>query len=82
MSNVPAKHKFATADLAPGGEVIMYGVLVGKAMKTIRFASVAKHPNVFCKLSGRITEADWRNWRVEDCQPFLDVVFELSAQTA
>ena len=36
VSNVPAKHKFATEDLAVGGEVIMYDVLVGKAVKPIR----------------------------------------------
>ncbi|HEV2204907.1 MAG TPA: altronate dehydratase family protein [Candidatus Acidoferrales bacterium] len=35
-SDVPAKHKFATADLAAGGNAIMYGVLVGEAMKPIR----------------------------------------------
>ena len=35
VSNVPAKHKFATQDLAMGAEVIMYGVLVGKAAKPI-----------------------------------------------
>lgn len=35
-TDVPAKHKFATADLAPGDKVIMYGVLVGDAMKPIR----------------------------------------------
>ena len=34
-SSVPAKHKFATADLAVGASVIMYGVLVGKAMEAI-----------------------------------------------
>lgn len=35
-TDVPAKHKFATADFAPGDKVIMYGVLVGDAMKPIR----------------------------------------------
>lgn len=35
-TDVAAKHKFATADLAAGGKVIMYGVLVGEAMKPIR----------------------------------------------
>jgi altronate hydrolase len=34
-SNVPAKHKFATEDLEPGSSVVMYGVLVGKAVKPI-----------------------------------------------
>jgi L-fuconolactonase len=38
--------------------------------------AIAEHPNVLCKLSGLITEADWRNWRAEDCKPCLDVVFE------
>lgn len=35
-TNVLAKHKFATTDLAAGDKVIMYGVLVGEAMKPIR----------------------------------------------
>lgn len=32
---IPAKHKFVTHDLKPGDEVVMYGVLVGKASQTI-----------------------------------------------
>jgi altronate hydrolase len=36
VSNVPAKHKFATENLAVGDEVIMYGVLVGAAVKPIQ----------------------------------------------
>ena len=36
VSNIPAKHKFATEDLAVGDDVIMYGVLVGGAVKPIR----------------------------------------------
>jgi altronate hydrolase len=34
-TDVPAKHKFATKPLAQGSDVIMYGVLVGKAMRPI-----------------------------------------------
>ncbi|HMI49932.1 MAG TPA: altronate dehydratase family protein [Candidatus Saccharimonadales bacterium] len=34
-SDVPAKHKFATQALAPGDSVVMYGVLVGKAIVPI-----------------------------------------------
>jgi L-fuconolactonase len=30
-------------------------------------------PNVFCKLSGLVTEADWRSWTREDILPYLDV---------
>ncbi len=32
--------------------------------------------NVFCKLSGLVTEADWARWKPEDITPFLDVVLE------
>src|SRR5215469_4697176 len=46
VSDVPAKHKFATADLTPGGEVIMYGVLVGKAMKPIRRGEIITPQNL------------------------------------
>ncbi|MGV3509216.1 MAG: amidohydrolase family protein [Sphingobacteriaceae bacterium] len=38
--------------------------------------SVAKHSNVSCKVSGMVTEADWKNWKAEDFTPYLDVVFE------
>jgi len=37
---------------------------------------VAAHPNVWCKVSGLVTEADWERWRPEDFRPYLDVVFE------
>lgn len=35
-SDVPAKHKFVTEELAAGGNVIMYGVLVGKTVDALR----------------------------------------------
>ena len=37
---------------------------------------IANHENVFCKLSGLVTEADWNNWNPQDFAPYLDVVFE------
>jgi altronate hydrolase len=36
VTNVPAKHKFTTQELAVGGRVTMYGVLVGKASQPVR----------------------------------------------
>jgi L-fuconolactonase len=36
---------------------------------------LAAFPNVTCKLSGMITEADPQNWRYEDFVPYLDVVY-------
>jgi len=35
---------------------------------------LAKRPNVYCKLSGMITEADHRNWTPAHLQPYIDVV--------
>jgi L-fuconolactonase len=37
---------------------------------------VAKSPNVYCKLSGLVTEADWSNWTERDFAPYLEVAFE------
>lgn len=37
---------------------------------------LARSANVYAKLSGLVTEADWRKWRAEDFQPYLDVVLE------
>src|SRR6266852_2786781 len=34
-TDVPAKHKFVTDDITPGGAVVMYGVLIGKATEAI-----------------------------------------------
>jgi len=45
-SDVPAKHKFATQNLLPGSDLIMYGVLVGKARETIRAGEVLTTRNV------------------------------------
>jgi L-fuconolactonase len=36
---------------------------------------LAEFPNVFCKLSGLVTEADWQHWRPGQIVPFLDVAF-------
>lgn len=37
---------------------------------------LAKCSNVHCKLSGMVTEADWKNWTAEDLKPYLDVIFD------
>jgi L-fucono-1,5-lactonase len=35
-------------------------------------AALAACPNVTCKLSGMITEADWASWQPADLKPYLD----------
>jgi L-fuconolactonase len=34
-------------------------------------------PNIHCKISGMVTEADWQLWKEEDLRPYLDQVFEV-----
>ncbi|MNE33127.1 Amidohydrolase [compost metagenome] len=36
---------------------------------------IAQYPNVYCKLSGMFTEADWQHWKADDFIPYMDVVF-------
>jgi len=37
---------------------------------------IAQFPNVSCKVSGMVTEADLKNWKREDFIPYLDVAVE------
>ncbi|MBL0179564.1 MAG: amidohydrolase family protein [Gemmatimonadetes bacterium] len=38
--------------------------------------ALALHENVYCKLSGLITEADWGSWKPAQLRQYLDVVVE------
>jgi altronate hydrolase len=46
IADIPAKHKFASTDLLAGTDVIMYGVLVGKATETIRKGDLLTTRNI------------------------------------
>src|SRR5207247_502672 len=37
---------------------------------------IARLPNVLCKVSGLVTEADWEHWQPPAFKPYLDIVFE------
>jgi len=37
---------------------------------------LAKSGNVLCKVSGMVTESDWKSWKPDDLKPYQDVVFE------
>ena len=43
---------------------------------TREIKNFSKSPNVYCKLSGMVTEARWTQWREADFRPYVDVVFE------
>lgn len=37
----------------------------------------AKYPNVYCKLSGMVTEADWKAWKPGDLAPYVKAALDL-----
>ncbi len=39
-------------------------------------AELAKRENVYCKISGMVTEADWGAWSQHDLWPYLEVALE------
>jgi L-fuconolactonase len=38
--------------------------------------AAAAHENIYCKISGMVTEADWKNWKKEDFRAVLDTVVD------
>ncbi len=38
--------------------------------------AAARFPNVYCKLSGMVTEADWEHWQPADLKPYVHVALE------
>ncbi len=56
-----------------GKPLIKDGLLSPWKEKIYRLAESA---NVYCKLSGMVTEADWHHWTQEDFKPYIDVIFK------
>ena len=40
------------------------------------FRALASFPNMYCKLSGLVTEADWNSWTTDDLRPYVDCALE------
>ncbi len=66
VTGVPAKQKFATQDLAVGADVVMYGVLVGKAAKAISQGQVLTTGNVQHQASDFHEQAGAYRWDPPD----------------
>src|SRR5207245_9269412 len=63
LSDVRAKHKFVMQDVAADGEIIMYGVLVGRAVKTLRRGELLATSNISHAAAGlHETEKVGRSW--------------------
>lgn len=73
--DIPAKHKFFTNDMKQGDEVIMYGVLVGKAQMNIPSGGLM---NVF-NIKHAADKYDYRGvqyeWKAPDVSKFKNKTF-------
>jgi altronate hydrolase len=65
-TNVPAKHKFALRDFAPGDQIIMYGVMVGKAVLPIRKGEVITTRNIRHEASEFHEKTESYSWHAPD----------------
>lgn len=41
------------------------------------FRAAAAFPNMYCKISGMVTEADWQNWKADDLRPYVEIALEV-----
>jgi altronate hydrolase len=73
--NVPAKHKFVTQDLRTDDEVIMYGVLVGKAKLPVPKGALLTTGNLKHAATGFHTGEKHMEWHVPDVSAWKDKTF-------
>ena len=66
VTRVPAKHKFARRDLASGDAVVMYGVVVGKAVEPIRRGEAITIRNLQHAASDFHEQEHEYKWRAPD----------------
>ncbi len=75
VNDVPAKHKFTDVPLAPEEEVIMYGILVGKATQPVPKGGVIGTHNVKHKASPYSGKTKEYHWTAPDVSRFRDKTF-------
>jgi altronate hydrolase len=76
VSDVPAKHKFAIADINPGERVVMYGVLVGKAVAPIRQGEVITVSNLKHQASEFQSKVSSYSWTPPDVSRWRGRTFQ------
>ncbi len=73
--DIPAKHKFFMQDMHPGDEVIMYGVLVGKAQKPISKGGRMTTDNIKHAAEPYAFRNAHFDWHAPDVSKFKDKTF-------
>lgn len=75
LDDIPAKHKFAIADINEGDEIIMYGVLVGRAVKSISKGSRITLDNTKHAAEGYSLKERNTNWHQPDVSKWKQKTF-------
>jgi altronate hydrolase len=75
-SDVPAKHKFAITDLAPGDQVVMYGVTVGNAVKPIAAGELLTVTNIRHQAAPFREQSGKFPWTVPDVSHWATRMFQ------
>jgi altronate hydrolase len=75
-TDVRAKHKFATEPLKPGDDVIMYGVLIGKAMEPIADGEVITPRNTYHQAAPFHEKTEEYRWTPPDVSRWRTKAFE------
>src|ERR1051325_8751800 len=65
-TDVPAKHKFATQEIAAGGAVTMYGVLIGKGVEAIGAGEKLTTQNVRHEAAAFHEKTEEYRWEAPD----------------
>jgi altronate hydrolase len=76
VSNVPAKHKFATEKLPLGARVTMYAVTVGKASQAVRRGELLTTANMHHDAAGFHEKSQEYRWQAPDVTPWRDCKFQ------
>jgi altronate hydrolase len=75
-TDVRAKHKFATEPLAPGSDVVMYGVLVGKAVEPIAKGEVITPRNTHHQAAPFHEKTEEYRWTPPDVSRWQTKTFQ------
>lgn len=73
--NIPQKHKFALTPLEPGDDIKMYGVLVGKVVKSIPLGGLISTENVKHASSDFGKRTKDFQWSAPDISRWKDITF-------
>ncbi len=72
---IEIKHKFAAQDHAPGNEIILYGIVVGKATQSIAKGSALTVDNVAHQTSGFSEKKENFRWNAPDISAWKNKTF-------